>query len=209
MNGMMIYFDDLRAVQRLTDEQLGQLVRLLAYYAESGEPASSDDLAVTVAYGMMAQKIDRDREKYDRIVERNRENGRKGGRPPGSKENPVGYLGFPKNPKKLNVTVDVNEDVAVDVTDTVYQPFDRFWTAYPKKVAKAAARKAWDKLKPSEELTETILAAIEAQKSCEQWKKKQFIPNPATWLNGRRWEDEIIQPSVYNPWLDALRGDQS
>lgn len=70
--------------------------------------------------------------------------------------------------------------------------FDAFWGAYPKKVSKAAAEKAFHKLKPDDALLETMLAAIEQQKRSAEWQKDdgQFIPYPATWLNGRRWEDE-------------------
>ena len=40
---------------------------------------------------------------------------------------------------------------------------------------------------------ETLVAAVEAQKASTQWTKDngQFIPNPATWLNQGRWEDEV------------------
>lgn len=73
------------------------------------------------------------------------------------------------------------------------QRFNDFWAAYPKKVAKGAAYKAWKRLKPSQELTNKIISAIEEQKRSEQWTKEggRFIPNPATWLNAERWEDEI------------------
>lgn len=69
--------------------------------------------------------------------------------------------------------------------------FEEFWEAYPKKVGKGAAEKIWQRLKPSEELRKKILEAIKAQSQSDQWKKDggQFIPNPATWLNQRRWED--------------------
>lgn len=71
--------------------------------------------------------------------------------------------------------------------------FERFWSAYPKKVAKAAALKAWGKIKPDQELTNTILEAIEKHKQSDQWRKDggQYIPNPSTWLNGKRWDDEL------------------
>lgn len=75
--------------------------------------------------------------------------------------------------------------------------FDRFWDAYPRKTAKAPARKAFDRLKPDGVLLETMLHAIEAHKASEQWTRDggQFIPHPATWLNQRRWEDELEAPS--------------
>jgi len=38
-----------------------------------------------------------------------------------------------------------------------------------------------------------MIIALEQQSKTEQWRKerKRYIPNPATWLNEERWEDEI------------------
>lgn len=68
-------------------------------------------------------------------------------------------------------------------------PFDDFWQAYPRRVAKADARKAWDKLKPSPELEAQILAALEWQR--QVWDDPKYTPYPATYLRGERWEDEV------------------
>lgn len=74
--------------------------------------------------------------------------------------------------------------------------WDQFWAAYPRKTAKIDARKAWDKLSPDADTLKVILEALEAQKKSPQWTKEggQFIPHPATWLNAKRWEDEIVTP---------------
>ena len=71
--------------------------------------------------------------------------------------------------------------------------FAEFWKEYPKKVAKATALKAWKRLKPTAELHDAIMHALDAQKRSEQWRREngRFIPNPATWLNGGYWENEI------------------
>lgn len=73
------------------------------------------------------------------------------------------------------------------------QSFEEFWSAYPKKVGKGYALKSWNKISPGKELTQKILSAVESQKHSQQWKKDdgQFIPNPATWLNQGRWEDNL------------------
>lgn len=82
--------------------------------------------------------------------------------------------------------------------------FEKFWSAYPKKKAKGDAEKAFTKLKPDDELLETILKALEWQRTSKDWTKDngQYIPNPATYLNGRRWEDEqgaeVTSPEVYS-----------
>lgn len=72
-------------------------------------------------------------------------------------------------------------------------PFERFWLAYPRKIGKADARKAFAKVKVP---IETLLSAIEQQTRSEQWTREngRFIPNPATWLNQGRWEDELAAP---------------
>lgn len=71
--------------------------------------------------------------------------------------------------------------------------FHRFWQAYPRKVSKPEALKAWGKENPDDELTENILRAIAVQKQSPQWMKDggEFIPHPATWLNKKRWADQV------------------
>lgn len=72
--------------------------------------------------------------------------------------------------------------------------FRAFWLIYPRKTQKPQALKAWEKLKPSEDLADLILETIIARLEAGEWSadRKQFIPHPATYLNQRRWEDEII-----------------
>ena len=76
-------------------------------------------------------------------------------------------------------------------------PFDLFWSAYPSKTGKKAAKKAWDRAKDKPTI-EAILSAIETQKQGRQWKEG-FIKNPATWINGGCWDDVVkqeIDPSL-------------
>ena len=85
--------------------------------------------------------------------------------------------------------------------------FNQFWTAYPKHIAKQSAVKSFEKLKPDEKLLEAMLKAIAMQKESKQWEKDggAFIPYPATWLNQRRWEDELPQGETDNVFLQMLR----
>ena len=68
--------------------------------------------------------------------------------------------------------------------------FEQFWCAYPKKKDKERARKAYAKVNVP---IQVIVDAIEAQKKSDDWIKEngRFIPYPSSWLNGRRWEDEV------------------
>lgn len=82
-----------------------------------------------------------------------------------------------------------------------YEDFNRFWQAYPRKVAKQEALRAWKKLKPNEDFVSMLLIALEKFKQSPQWIKDngQFIPYPATWLNGRRWEEVEEQSAQTAP----------
>jgi|GEM_PF-2953722 len=70
--------------------------------------------------------------------------------------------------------------------------FDEFWMMYPRKVAKAAAKKVWARLTEEQQLQ----AAKAIANHCQYWKAKEtaleFIPHAATWLNQERWEDELV-----------------
>ena len=67
--------------------------------------------------------------------------------------------------------------------------FDEFWKNYPRKVGKEAAKKAFRKVRVPVEI---LIEAIGKQAETDQWKRG-YIPNPATWLNQGRWEDETEQ----------------
>jgi hypothetical protein len=76
--------------------------------------------------------------------------------------------------------------------------FTEFYSKYPRKVAKKDAIKAFNKLAITGDLFSKIMLALEKAINSSDWKKDngQFIPYPATWLNGGRWEDETITNST-------------
>lgn len=69
--------------------------------------------------------------------------------------------------------------------------FETFWALYPRKVNKQKAHEVFKKLNPSESLLGVMLTSLKQQRQSEQWQTMQFIPHATTWLNGRRWEDEL------------------
>lgn len=135
------------------------------------------------------------------------ENGARGGRPkkkpttnqaaPGCQpeQNPPKTHGKPTGNPTATETKPIREDKRRE-EDPPLAPlaggFEAFWSAYPRKVGKDAARKAFERRKPDAALLTQMLAAILAQAASEQWRKEggQFIPYPATWLNEGRWQDE-------------------
>lgn len=77
--------------------------------------------------------------------------------------------------------------------------FDEFWTAYPRKVGKVAARKAWTSATKRVN-ADKIVAAVREYPFRDDL---QYVPHPASWLNGGRWEDD---PSAVNPTRNGRAG---
>lgn len=78
-------------------------------------------------------------------------------------------------------------------SDNPSDKFNQFYDKYPKKKAKPQALKAFLKLSPNDELLTLILMGVEKYSQTEDWRKEdgKYIPLPASFLNGRRWEDDI------------------
>ena len=126
----------------------------------------------------------------------------------------------PEANKNQNADIDIDTvndiDIDVEIDDERISldesRFNEFWVAYPKKAGKKAAYTAWKKAKVTAELHQAILAAIRLQKTSAQWQKDngQYIPNPATWLNQGRWDDEITADTgkgknYNNPFYDLAK----
>lgn len=96
-----------------------------------------------------------------------------------------------------------NEKPVHHSTTLAAKRFEEFWAAYPKKVGKKAAEAAWKKIKPAAALHDKIMTAVGRARVTEQWLREngRFIPNPTTWLNQGRWDDEyqeVTQPHGVN-----------
>jgi hypothetical protein len=78
-------------------------------------------------------------------------------------------------------------------TDIYIVGFDDFWKVYPRHEARKDAIKAWKSIKPDDALLSTIVADIKKRLADGgSWYKseRKFIPLPAAYLRGERWEDE-------------------
>ena len=99
---------------------------------------------------------------------------------------------------------DTNKNDKNDKKKKLIIDFETFWEAYPARgnppvrSGKSAALKSWQSLDKKNELPEleVIMSSLNSAKSC--WVEPQFIPMASTWLNGKRWEDEICQPKQAN-----------
>ena len=75
--------------------------------------------------------------------------------------------------------------------DKDYEHFLIWYKYYPRKVGKPNAYKAWKKIKPDTELKRKMVTMVLEHCKSKQWQSPEFIPYPATYLNQRRWEDEL------------------
>lgn len=196
------YHSYLKKCEKLTDQELGRLFRALLYYSSTGQ---RQELAgrESIAFDFIADDIDRAQKSYAARCQANSENGKLGGRPKKQEvfEKASAFSESQKSQsKEENKSKSKNKEISPHPPTGAENGFDVFWHTYPKKVGKGAARKAWDKLKPDGNLQKVIQDAIGRQKRSDQWQKEsgQFIPNPSTWLNQQRWEDELEPSSQQN-----------
>ena len=72
--------------------------------------------------------------------------------------------------------------------------FEKFWAyyrAHARGENRAAAVKAWDKLRPDKELIKTMGTALMAQIQSSEWRRGVGIPYMSSWINSRRWQDDL------------------
>jgi hypothetical protein len=94
-----------------------------------------------------------------------------------------------KSKRESKSRVEVIQHGQVEVITKAENEFLEFWNLYPKKKKKKEALSAWLKVLPP---IQPVLNAIGWQKQQQDWVKEdgKFIPHPATYINGHRWEDE-------------------
>ena len=75
--------------------------------------------------------------------------------------------------------------------------FDLFWSEYPIKVGKAAAKKAWEKAIKVE--TPDVIIAGAVRYAADPNRHPSFTAHASTWLNAHRWTDSPLPPRVFTP----------
>jgi uncharacterized protein YdaU (DUF1376 family) len=151
--------------------------------------------------GWRHPRCDQDIADYHTQVEKNRTNGKLGGRPRKVRSN-GNPLGLSNNPLATHSQPTGNPLESQPVTSnqnptTVNQGrgatpysggFEVWWKVYPRRVGKGEAFKAWKKGATSSLTRHAIMKATAELAAVT--KDVKFVPNPATWLNQRRWEDD-------------------
>lgn len=104
----ILHYDSLSVIDKMTDEQVGKLLRMMKSY-HNGRDYVCNDFAVELVFEQFRNQFDRDLIKYNNICERNSNNGKKWWRPQEPKK-PSGLSGNPKKPKKADNDSDNNND---------------------------------------------------------------------------------------------------
>ena len=108
--GFLLYADLINTVEKLPNETAGKLFKHILQYVNDQDP-KSDELIIELVFEPIRQSLKRDLEKYNRIVERNRANGLKGGRPivkPTETQSDI--LDIEENPKQADNDNDNDND---------------------------------------------------------------------------------------------------
>lgn len=183
------------AINALSDEEAGRLAKAIWSYTMDGEIVDLQGAGKGI-FALILMTLGQD-EEHDSDVSAKRSIASKSKRKEHSEQlisidNNCNQLISIADNKNKNKNKSKNKNKETDIL------FDRFWDAYPRHVNKQGAIRAFEKANVDESLLETILNAIERQKKSDQWTKDngQFIPHPATWLNQRRWDDDVVVKDV-------------
>lgn len=161
-----------------------------------------DDFFFECDDGYRHKRIDAELAKYQTNAEKNRENGKKGGRPPKNKpkktQSVIDGLPVASELKPNHKPITNNQELRTNTNDdgekALNIPFDVFWDTYAKSVAKDKCEAKWKSL--SNKVREQIMQHLPAYVASKPVKK--FRKDPMTYLNGKGWLDDIIvdEPTV-------------
>ena len=124
--------------------------------------------------------------------------------PAESTPNPRRNLGAGTGEQGNRGTEEVTTSLSADAPrQTAPDPFDEFWAAYPRKVDKQAARKAWRAVLRKKVDPHQLVAAARSYAAQRAGQDPQFTKHAATWLNKGAYENE---PEPSPPQLQLVSG---
>jgi hypothetical protein len=115
-----------------------------------------------------------------------------------------GAIVYPKEARLINHSTFLfpeqwMEEVLKSIPPPTENSFEHFWATYQKKVGRKKCEAKWGRLskKDKADCMKALPRYVDATPD------KQYRMNPETYLNGRRWEDEIV--SSTQSAFDLLR----
>lgn len=200
-DSFVMYTANIDQISLLNMEQRGNLFTAIMLYAADKELPQMDGMT-QMAFSFIKAQLDRDNQKYQKMVESRREAGKLGGRPKGSassikQEEAKKANGFFE--KQTEAKKHDNDNVNDNVKDkkNYCVRFEQMWQAYPRKKEKAAAYKAY-KARLSDGFSEDELetAVKRYADDCKSMHtEERYIKHAATFFG----------PNT--PFADYLKGD--
>lgn len=185
---VLLYCDIIHTVDTLTNEEAGKLFKHYLRYINDLNPEAEDRLT-SLLFEPIKQNLKRDLKKWESKSVKNKE---------------IAIAGWEKR-KNANASERIKpyandaDKVKVIVTDIVTDkdiiniPFADFWNLYDKKIgAKEKCIAKWNKLSDAER--EKIISTL--PQFIKSISEKKFQPHPETYLNQKRWNDEIDLKSI-------------
>ena len=196
-DSFLLYTSHYPTLQLLTLEEKGMLLDVIFQYHITGELPEIESFSVKMAFSFLKQQFDRDIEKYQRVIERNKVNiGKRWNK--NDTKNTTGKNGIPNDTKNTDNDNDNDFKPPKSPKGEFENIFDEFRKLYPgiKRGLDIEFTNLKKKHKDWGEVLPLFLPAIEKEIAYHKQKKSasEFVPeyaNLQTWINQRRWETEL------------------
>ena len=186
----------LTATNRLSMTEKGEVLDAIMRYGFDGEEYSGDSVVVAMIFDLTKPYIDENNKRYDAVVERNRNNGKKGGRPKSTKnpEKPNKTQQNPEKPRRTQTNLDTDTDTDTDTGSIISSRTNVLEDAeiVTENISIAGKNKksAREKIETAQEVTWRDSFDVYLQDCRDAWKR---------WTNDRDWMDERKR---FNPGVD-------
>lgn len=202
----------LTATNRLSMTEKGEVLDAIMRYGFDGEEYSGDSVVVAMIFDLTKPYIDENNKRYDAVVERNRNNGKKGGRPKSTKnpekpretqQNPVGYFGNPEKPNKTqtnpdepretqtNLDTDTDTDTGSIISSRTNVLEDAEIVTENISIAGKNKKSAREKIETAQEVTWRDSFDVYLQSCREAWRR---------WTQDKEW---MAERERFNPGVDV------
>jgi hypothetical protein len=207
-DSFVMYTANIDQISLLNMEQRGNLFTAIMLYAADKELPQMDGMT-QMAFSFIKAQLDRDNQKYQKMIESRREAGKLGGRPKGSASSDK-----PEEAKKANGFFEKQTEAKKHDNDNVYDNvnvndsnkkycvrFEEIWKVYPRKKEKAKAYKAYNaRLKDGFSEDELETAVKRYARECELLgTQEQFIKHAATFFGPDTSFDDYLKTDYREP----------
>lgn len=192
----------LTATNRLSMTEKGEVLDAIMRYGFDGEEYSGDSVVVAMIFDLTKPYIDENNKRYDAVVERNRNNGKKGGRPKSTKnpEKPSGLFWEPrktqKNPDEprrtqTNLDTDTDTDTGSIISSRTNVLEDAEIVTENISIAGKNKKSAREKIETAQEVTWRDSFDVYLQSCREAWCR---------WTQDKEW---MAERERFNPGVDV------